>query len=356
MRLIFITLVLFVGSILKVEAMKVEDQELVAVSMYKKACEVGLVSQKAMQCVRNMPRQSVYFQTSPKKDSLGIAFRENYVHIDLDYLFVNAVINSWVEAVERGQLYNQYFDFLVANKVSEYDVGALYQVLNTVRAVGVNIHEMVPYMTKMGSINIFKEIVADHLKSQGVRKTFYRVSKKNFDRILAIKDLVNERNTVIDEFRSKMDFVNSKKKIKRFVTENWLKNLHQDALKCGAISRDEQNCIAKINGRIGINPAKILTSAMIRLVDREPELYEFLVKYGVRSLNIIRMNTVVRSFLNPYESKIVRLPSGGSKISEIFIPNLDDLHYIFQTISDDLNKIGVENKIYYIPVEMINLH
>lgn len=346
----FVAIVLLIGSILEIDAMRIDDQELIVVSIYKKACEVGLISPKAIQCVRNMPRQSVYFQTSPKKDSLEISFRENYVRIDLNYLFINAVINSWIEAIERGQLYNQYFDFLVENKVSQYDVGALYQVLNSVREVGVNIPGMVPYMTKIGSINIFKEIFADHLRSQGVRKTFYKVSKKNFDRILAIKNLVNERNTIIDEFKWKMKFINNKKKIKRFVTEDWLKNLYHDALKCGAVFLDEQNYVAQIRGIVGINPAKILTSAMIRFVNRESEFYGFLVKYGINSLNIIRMNTVVRSFFNPCESKIFRSSDSGSKISEICVPNLDDLHYIFSTISDDLNKIGVENKIYYIPV------
>jgi len=345
----FIILMLFIGSVLKIEAMSPEDQNLVAVSIYKRAYEIGLVSKRAMNHVLNMPRWSTSIPPVFDKDISAIP-QDNQVRINLNRLFMNAIINSWLERVNQGKFCNQYTTFLLENRVSEYDINALHEVLNPIARKDVKFGDVMSHIMRSGSIQVFHEIIKEDLKLQGLEKTFYTISSKNFGRIFWISRLYSEKDTTISEFQWKIKYLSDKRQREKIVEEKWLLNLYGDAIRRGIIPLGEWKQAVERKEKIEINPMRIIMSAMIQMVIFGSDVYEFLRTYGIHPLNIFRMEPIVRSFCNS-KTNVIGISNNEMKTSEIIIPNVNSLRYVGDIISGDLAKIGVKEGSYFVPRE-----
>lgn len=343
----FIVIVLFIGSIVKIDAMNKEDQELVAVGIYKKAYEIGLVSKKAMHQVLSMPRCNTSVSST-------LFFQDNQVKINLARLFLNAIIKSWLTRVNQGGFYNQYTAFLIENKISEYDINALHETLNPIRKNDVKFSDVMSYITKSRSIRIFYEIISEDLKLQGLEETLYHISSKNFGRIYWISRLYSEKEATINEYQWRIKNRLGQRKEEKIVGERWLLNLYSDAVRRGVIPIEEWKQVVESREKVEINPTRIMMTAMVQMIIFGSDLYGFLRTYGINHLNIFRLEPVVRSFCNP-KTKTVSVSMDATKSSEIIIPNINNLQYILDTISGDLAKIGVKEEIYYIPREDLGL-
>lgn len=351
----FTTLVLFLASLLKIEAMSAEDQDLVAVSIYKKAYEIGLVSKKAMHHVLSMPRWNTSATSAFNKNSFDIMCRDNQVQINLNRLFLNAIINSWLERESQGRFYNQYTAFLMENRISEYDINALHEILNPIARANIKFRDVMSYITKSGSIQVFHEIIGEDLKLQGLEKTFYSISSKNFGRIYWISRLYSEKEATVNEYQWRMKYMFGKKEEEKIVEEKWLLNLYGDAVKRGVIPLEEWKQVIEHKEKIEINPMRIIMSAMIQMIIFGSDLYEFLRTYGIHPLNIFRMEPIVRSFCNS-KTKVVGTSNDKMRLSEIIIPNVNSLRYVWEIISADLAKIGVKEGSYFVPREDLGLN
>lgn len=349
----FIILMLFIGSVLKIEAMSPEDQNLVAVSIYKRAYEIGLVSKRAMNHVLNMPRWSTSIPPVFDKDISAIP-QDNQVRINLNRLFMNAIINSWLERVNQGKFCNQYTTFLLENRISEYDINALHEVLNPIARKDIKFGDVISHIMRSGSIQVFHEIIKEDLKLQGLEKTFYNISSKNFGRIFWISRLYSEKDTTISEYQWKMKYLSDKSQREKIVEGKWLLNLYSDAVRRGVIPLEEWRQVVESKESVEINPMRIIMSAMIQMIVFGSDLYEFLRKYGIQPLNIFRMEPIVRSFCDP-KTKVVGV-NNQMKTSEIIIPNINGLRYISEIISGDLAKIGVKEGSYFVPRKDLGLN
>ncbi len=349
----FISLMLFFGAILRIDAMSMDNQELIAVSVYKNAYNIGLISQKAMNYVQNMARCS-FFENSVLDMNSDLPSR-NHIRIDVHHLFSKAIIKSWKKVVNQGQYHSNYMNFLLKNKVSMKDIDILYQILNKHNSNDnwfenqtLIIKDLYPLLNRFASdedyerdmmyistyirdpkdIVVFCEIIAKNLASFGLDRMFYNISKKRFVQIDEINegDLFKKRKYLINEYQE------------RSARENWLKELYGDAVTLGIISPEEWNQALCNPGKIGINPVRIVVLATIRMVASDSQLYKFVKKYGIQDGSIMQMIPIIRSLLIP-ENRMVNY--------------LNDLGSVLSTVSRDLARIGVIDGAYYISKESV---
>lgn len=345
MRL-FITLILFVGSILEIEAMRIDDQELVSVGIYKKAYRVRLVSPRGRNYVRKIANSNVHSSKFSREDN---------IRIDLHHLFSKAFIQAWKISVKQGQFYNEYMNFLLENKMSTYDINVLYQILNkykpddtrsedqnsVIRNLYPILNKFTPdadyyrdityvtnYIKDPKDVVMFYEIIAKNLESLGLEKTFFNISRERFAQIDQIRDasLDRKKDCLIKEYQN------------RFARENWLKSLYGDAVRYRVISPEEWNHVLNTQDQVVINPVKIVMNAAIKMVIQDFRLSEFLIKYGIHHSSIFQMIPVIKFFVNP-NLKMIHY--------------IDGLQSILRTVSDDLVQIGISDGAYYISKESV---
>jgi hypothetical protein len=349
----FITLMLFIGSILRINAMSMDNQELIAVSIYKNAYSIGLVSQRAMNYVQNMTRCS-FFENSALDTNPNL-FSKNHIRIDIHHLFSKALIKSWKKAVNQGQYHNNYMNFLLNNKISMNDIDVLYQILNKHDSnydwsenQTIVIKDLYPILNRFTSdedyerdmmyistyvrdpndIVMFCEIIAKNIASFGLDRMFYNISKKRFAQIDEpnMGNLLRKKEYLINEYQE------------RSIRENWLRELYSDAITSGVISPEEWNQTLCNPGKIGINPVRIVILAAIKMVTSDFRLYNFLKKYGIQDYSIVQMMPVIRSFIIPEIKMVNYLNNFGS---------------VLGTISRDLARIGIIDGAYYISKESV---
>ena len=346
MKLIFIILTIIVGFTSEIKAMSVEDQELVSVGIYRKACKVGLVSPKGRNYVRRIANLNIH--------SNGL-FQEDRIRIDLHHLISKAFIQAWKIYANWGQFYNGYMNFLLEHKVLTNDVCDLFKILNKYNSNVARsedqssvIRELYPILNKFTpdadyyrdmtyvtnyirdpkDVVMFYEVVARNLTSLGLEKTFFNISRARFAQIDRIGDidLDRKKNCLINEYQN------------RFIRESWLKNLYIDAVRYGVIPLEEWNHILSIEEKVGIHPVRIVTNAAIKMVVSDFRLCDFLGKYGVHHSSIFKMIPTIKSFLDP-NIKMIQYVNG--------------LQRVLRTISDDMARIGISDGAYYVPKESL---
>ncbi len=355
MRFLYATILLFFGIVFKLDAMKIDDQEFVAVSIYKRACEIGLVSQKEMNVVNNMGRWSNKTGKSSDSRKLNGRPKENYVRIDLIYLFTKAVIESWKKSfMNQCPNNNQYMDFLLENKMPLYDIVALQQILNNSIYEKSNSGEFLSCLKKSENFLVFEEMFFENLKLLGLVKGFYWVSKKKYDRIIGMGEkLVFEKNMTIEEYQKAKIYEPIWRDPKKFVVgEDWISDLYCDAVKYGIVSVEKRKGISLLGEKIGINPVDVLISAMFQFVAFDSKICDFLMKYGISAISILRITPLIQYFFYP-DNKIVQSFENGSRVTEIVLPSLSGMQYILHNVTKDLAEIGIYNGIYYFSKDKI---